>query len=181
MQAYPHCVHKWHKSRSLSNHETTWTYNFYQNRVKILSFTLVCRFRTRMDLLSMLNGAWSPWSEGSHILVKESSTCSSVSTTTLKVVPSILHNNQIIRLWTIVLYSFISMQLSINSWKSSLNHCIRCIWDHDLCGVNIWFWKINRRIKNARVMETEYYVSNFPLVPALPASLQFRSQNLLTR
>ena len=45
-------------------------------------------------LLSIFNGTGLPLSEGSHILVNDSSTFSSFSTTTVKFVPSILQSNQ---------------------------------------------------------------------------------------
>lgn len=47
-----------------------------------------------MYLLSIFKGTCFPSREGSHILVNESSTCSSLSFITLKLVPSILQRNR---------------------------------------------------------------------------------------
>lgn len=54
--------------------------------------------RKEGNLLSMFKGASFPWREGSHGLENDTSTCSSVSTTTLKVVALILPQRQFLSL-----------------------------------------------------------------------------------
>jgi hypothetical protein len=58
--------------------------------IYIYIYIYIERERER-DLLSIFNGTLLPSMEGSQVLVKESSTCSSFSTIILKLVPLILH------------------------------------------------------------------------------------------